>query len=126
MLSLALQLNLYNYRFLNSDDCAGNGNREPMELEEMDIERVSGNAITVFPNPLSSETAISFTLIQSENVSLKIFDVNGRLIKIITDAVFEEGKHTVAWSAGKVKAGIYFLQMQSEEFVKTEKLIVTE
>ncbi|MEO8148715.1 MAG: T9SS type A sorting domain-containing protein [Bacteroidia bacterium] len=81
--------------------------------------------VSVFPNPLSSSTTISFSPGQSGKVLLKIFDLNGRLIETLTDNVFGEGEHSIEWNAEKINAGIYFLQVQSTEFSKTEKLIVT-
>ena len=51
--------------------------------------------------------------------------MNGRLIKTLADNIFEEGEHLIKWNVEEVNAGIYFLQVQSEEFSKMEKLIVT-
>src|SRR5438552_13842895 len=38
-------------------------------------------SLQVYPNPVSSSTTISFSLEQSQNVSLRILDMEGRLIK---------------------------------------------
>jgi len=80
----------------------------------------------IAPNPVSQSTTIAFTLSQSENVSLKIFDVNGRLVATLADKTFEEGDNELVWSAEEVSAGVYFLQFQSAENLQTEKLIVTK
>ncbi|HYV93797.1 MAG TPA: T9SS type A sorting domain-containing protein [Chitinophagales bacterium] len=79
---------------------------------------------TIYPNPISNSTTISFSLSHSQNVSLKIFDVNGRLVSTLTDATFEEGDNEIIWNASD--AGVYFLQMQTAENLETEKLIVTK
>lgn len=59
------------------------------------------------------------------HVSMKVIDVNGRSINIITDNIFEEGEHEVKWNAYGVTEGIYFLNIQKAESSKTEKLIIT-
>ena len=82
--------------------------------------------IDVYPNPVSNESTISFSLNQSQNVSLKIFDVNGKFVSSLADRNFEEGEHQIEFNAEKINAGIYFLKMQAGEFLKTEKLIVTK
>jgi hypothetical protein len=82
--------------------------------------------IRIAPNPLSNSATISFSLDQLKKVSLKIFDLNGRLVTILADKVFDDGEHSIDWKAEDVSAGIYFLQVQSVEFSKTEKLIVTK
>lgn len=86
----------------------------------------STNNLNIFPNPFSNSTTISFSLSQSQNVSLNIYDVNGRLIKTLANNVFEKGKHSIEWNVERVNAGIYFLQIQSTEFSKTERLILTK
>lgn len=98
--------------------------RETNEVFTEQLENVY--ELKIAPNPLSNSTMISFTLEQSENVSLKIFDVNERLIKTLAENVFAEGEHAVEWNAENVNAGIYFLQVQSAEFSKTEKLVITK
>ncbi|MBK8845918.1 MAG: T9SS type A sorting domain-containing protein [Bacteroidetes bacterium] len=86
--------------------------------------------LQIAPNPISSETSglttISFSLEQSQKVSLKVVDLNGRLVKTLTAQVFEEGEHSVVWNVEEVNAGIYFLQVQTADYLKTEKLVVTK
>ena len=64
-------------------------------------------SLSVFPNPLSDSGAILFTLSQSEMVSVSIYDIEGRLVKILADAVFEKGQQALQWDAGGVNANIY-------------------
>ncbi|MBK5284163.1 MAG: T9SS type A sorting domain-containing protein, partial [Bacteroidia bacterium] len=84
------------------------------------------NEVTIFPNPVTNTTTISFSLSQSQKVSLKIFDVNGRLVSTLADKVFETGENEIVWNANDANAGVYFLQFQSAENLQTEKLIVTK
>ena len=81
---------------------------------------------SIAPNPVFNTTIISFSLSQSENVTLKIFDMNGRLVSILADKFFEGGENELAWNTDEVNAGIYFLQFQSAENFQMEKLIVAK
>src|SRR5437870_945868 len=65
-------------------------------------------SISIFPNPASNSTTISFSLEQSQKVSLKVFDMNGRLVSTLADKIFEEGKNELMWSTENVNGGIYF------------------
>ena len=77
----------------------------------------------VFPNPFSYSTVISFTLLQSQKVYLKIYDVNKRLVKVVADKIFEQGIHNVEWKTGNtIKQGIYFLEIQSGDFFSNRKI----
>ena len=92
-------------------------------LSEMSLD---ANSISISPNPFSNSTTISFSLSQSQKVSLKIFDMNGRLVSTLKDKFFEAGENELVWSSAEVNAGIYFFQLQSAETLKTEKLVVTK
>ena len=82
--------------------------------------------IDIFPNPVSTSTTISFSPEQSGKVSLKIVDVQGRLISVLSDKIVEAGENELVWQTNEVTAGIYFLQIQSAENQQMEKLIVTK
>jgi hypothetical protein len=84
-----------------------------------------------YPNPLSSSTTISYTLPQSEKVVLRIFDLNGTLVKTLIDARMQAGTHQLIWDAGEEKGnavspGIYLLRMQAGDFSETEKLVIVK
>jgi hypothetical protein len=83
-------------------------------------------SLQVYPNPVSSSTTISFSIEQSQNVSLLIFDMNGKLVSTLADKVFEEGDYEMVWNAANVNSGIYFLQVRTEENLEIIKIAVTK
>jgi hypothetical protein len=72
------------------------------------------NDFSIFPNPTINSVTISFSLIQSQSISLKIFDINGRLVSTLADGFFETGENKLLWNAADENGGVYFLQFQSE------------
>ena len=82
--------------------------------------------LAMFPNPVTNATTIFLSLAQSENVSLKIFDVNGILVTTLADKMFEEGENEITWNAADVNAGIYFLRMEAANYSENRKLIVAK
>lgn len=97
-----------------------------LSLTESSSEMNGDKLFSVAPNPVSGSTKVLFSLDQSENITLKIVDMNGRLIKTFADKVFDEGENVLELDATELEAGIYFLQFQSSENFQTEKLIVTK
>jgi len=83
-------------------------------------------SLQVYPNPISNSTSISFSLEQAQIVSMKIFDLNGRLVSIVTDQVFNEGDNEFTWNVENLNGGIYFLQFDSEKNQQMLKLVVTK
>ncbi len=81
-------------------------------------------SLTVFPNPFSNSSTIVFSLSQSQKVSIKIFDIKGRLLKTLANKEMKEGYHQIIWNAENVKPGEYFLRMESTGFSEVKKLII--
>jgi len=98
------------------------GNARMSETTDDDVTALS----SIYPNPASNETTILFSLEQAGKASLKVFDMNGRLVKLIAEGEMEGGAHEIEWNAGEMEAGVYVVQFQSAEFSKTEKLVVTK
>jgi hypothetical protein len=76
-----------------------------------------------------NSTAISFELTETQNVSLKIYDVTGRLIKTLAQSRMTEGEHQIDWNktdeAGNtVSAGIYIAKFDAGDYSTTKKLSV--
>lgn len=82
-----------------------------------------------YPNPFNSSTAISFSLPQSCDVSLKIFDVNGRAVKALVSNRLDAGFHSVVWDGlnGRgepVASGIYFVTLNADRFSSSKRLLL--
>jgi photosystem II stability/assembly factor-like uncharacterized protein len=80
--------------------------------------------LKLYPNPSSNSTTISFTITQSQKVSISIFDMNGRLVKIVASAEMQEGAHQLTWNASGLDNGIYYLKFNAGHYEETKKLVV--
>ena len=80
----------------------------------------------ISPNPITQSATISFSLVQSENIHLTIYDATGRLIKNLFDGHLIPGEHQINWDASRdaVDSGVYFLRLTGENFSRTYKLVV--
>ncbi len=72
----------------------------------------------------ANSNAISFQLTQAQNVSAKIYDATGRLVKTLADKAFELGDHKLQWDAAGVNAGIYIVQLNTGTYSETKKISV--
>jgi hypothetical protein len=82
------------------------------------------------PNPFHKLTAISYQLGTDSHVSLKIFDITGKLVKTLVDEPRETGIYNVEWEGFddtglKAPSGIYFFRLStSTGFNQTRKLLL--
>ncbi len=78
------------------------------------------------PNPFSATTSISFTLPQASNVNLKVYDVAGKVLKLINKD-YAAGTHTITLDKAQLgQGGILFYQLEAGQFVATKKMVVIE
>ncbi|MBA3647213.1 MAG: T9SS type A sorting domain-containing protein [Chitinophagales bacterium] len=87
--------------------------------------------ILTYPNPFFNSTIISFSLPATEKTSIIIYDVTGRVIKILANKIINEGTHQLQWDAidvngNAVSAGIYFLKMHTANQTETIQLSVVK
>ena len=78
------------------------------------------------PNPFNPETIIAFSVASPGRLTVRVFDVAGRLVRTLTDRVYTPGKHEVRWSGdrdsgGPAASGIYFYQVVFPDRSKTSK-----
>jgi len=80
--------------------------------------------MNAYPNPFNPETRIQFSVIKSQNVSLKVYDVLGKEVLTLVDETKEPGYYEIGFNASGLPSGIYFYRMQSGEYVSVKKLLL--
>jgi hypothetical protein len=82
------------------------------------------------PNPFNPETAIRYDVpAPGGKVTLKVFDVSGRLVRTLVDGTQTAGRHTARWNGKNdegqgVASGIYFCRMTAPGFTERRKLVL--
>lgn len=82
-----------------------------------------------YPNPFNSQTKIEFDLPEKSEVEIAIFNVQGQMIKKVTDKIMNGGHHSIVWDGTnsnnqRVSSGIYFCRMKSKHFNQYKKMIL--
>lgn len=75
----------------------------------------------VYPNPFNPSTKISYSLKKSSAIELKLFDINGRMIKIIESGFKPAGSYEINLSAEGLSSGVYFFSLYSEGILMDTK-----
>jgi len=77
-----------------------------------------------YPNPSRGETVINYSLSTPSRTNLSLFDVNGRLVKVLVNGVKEAGTHTLRLNGGSLTAGVYFYRLQTGNFSAVKRMVV--
>ena len=77
-----------------------------------------------YPNPFNPITTIDYFLQSRSDISLIIFNLNGREVARLVDEEKSAGKHSVKWDASNLASGIYFYRLQASDFVQTKKMVL--
>ncbi len=82
-----------------------------------------------FPNPFNPSTTIHFSLGEAARVRLGIYDVSGRLVRVLTDGRRGAGPHSEIWdgkdNVGRdVSSGVYFYRLEAGAFRETKKMVL--
>lgn len=85
---------------------------------------IAVTALEVYPNPFTSTTTIAFSLSNASNIKIDLTDLSGRKIKTIAEGNFEEGNLQLTLRKENLTAGIYFLQLTSDQGASIEKIII--
>jgi hypothetical protein len=75
-----------------------------------------------YPNPFNPSTTISFSLPQSGNVKLTVYNLLGEQIAEPVNGFKEAGIHTINFSASSLNSGIYIYKIEANGFVQSRKM----
>lgn len=93
---------------------------------ENDFNQLSFELQQNYPNPFNPQTLISYSLPQTEFVSLKVYDIVSNEIANLVNEEKSSGNHSVVFDGNNLASGIYFYTIQAGTFNKTKKMILAK
>ncbi|MES2778903.1 MAG: PKD domain-containing protein, partial [Bacteroidota bacterium] len=84
------------------------------------------NQINVYPNPTSGIVNINFNTVKTEEVTINILDISGRIVKSIPTTEYNSGMNNVIIDTESLNAGLYFVNIRANNFSKTTRLVVSK
>jgi len=82
-----------------------------------------------YPNPFNPQTTIAFTLKDRGGVSLKVYSVNGELVRTLVNENRAANSYKVTWdgrndAGSTVSSGVYFYKLVTNNFSQTKKMVL--
>jgi hypothetical protein len=79
-----------------------------------------------YPNPFNPATTISYNIPIQTEVRIAVFDILGKEVTTLVNAVKQPGTYQVTFDASRLTSGIYFYQMQAGSYTQTRKMMLLE
>ena len=88
-------------------------------------------AASNYPNPFNPTTTIKWTIPRAGDLSIKVFNLRGELVKTLVQGTVTETSGTELWSgkddSGKdVASGVYFYEVRSGSHVQVNKMALVK
>jgi hypothetical protein len=82
-----------------------------------------------YPNPFNPQTTIAFTIKDRGAVTVKVYNVNGELVRTLANENRAAGTYTLTWdghndSGQSVSSGVYFYKLVTNNFSQTKKMVL--
>ena len=98
--------------------------RTPTVIEEDNTHLPLEISLSSYPNPFNARTNIVFSLPQSGDVNISIYNITGQLVETIADGFHTAGNHELRWDASNLASGIYFCTLKAKNVSKTASLVL--
>jgi|GEM_PF-2750030 len=106
------------------------GNETVLEKVEVKVEAegavvADGYALSpVYPNPFNASFTVPFTLNKSMNVTVDLFNINGRRVKSITNSSYAAGSHHLTVDADDLSSGTYIVRVAFDGAIHAQKIVL--
>jgi hypothetical protein len=77
-----------------------------------------------YPNPFNPSTIIQYSLPSPSYVSLRLYDLLGRQLKILDEGLRKAGTHSIRLVEEGLPSGVYFYQLSAANIIQTKKLLL--
>jgi hypothetical protein len=91
---------------------------------------IASPTVSNFPNPFNPRTTVQYGVPKPSSVSLRVYDVSGRLVRTLVDAgAHGAGRYDVGWDGADergvpVAGGVYFARLTVGEDTASTKLVL--
>ena len=98
--------------------------RNYLSVDEMSQQPSNFALLPNYPNPFNPWTTIPFTLVESAQTSVTIYNLRGEAVSTLISGRMGAGYHETRWNASDVSSGVYLIKLESNGVSRTRKIMV--
>jgi len=92
--------------------------------KDEEIIPVSFNIVDNYPNPFNNETNIRISLSKYSDITLKIYDMKGRLVTVLANGKYNKGNYKFVFKGHNLASGIYYVVLKTENEIRSHKIVL--
>jgi len=98
---------------------------EPNSIETLGDIPIEFNVFQNYPNPFNPNTTIEFSIPNTDNVKLVVYDIQGRVVEVLVNGRLNVGSYSVDFDGSELASGTYFyvLSTSSNRSIKRMNLV---
>ncbi|MBK9331600.1 MAG: T9SS type A sorting domain-containing protein [Ignavibacteria bacterium] len=77
-----------------------------------------------YPNPFNPVTKITFNIPVSGNISIRVYDITGKVIKTLVNEFRNAGTYYTEFNGTDLSSGVYYYKMETGNFSEIKKMIL--
>ncbi|MEJ2195867.1 MAG: T9SS type A sorting domain-containing protein, partial [Ignavibacteriaceae bacterium] len=109
--------------------CVGNSSRRDYAADNEKENEIAETITNLhlaqnYPNPFNPSTSINYNIPESGFVTLKVYDVIGKVVANLVSENKGQGSYNVTFDASNLPSGIYVYQLKVNSFIETKKMIL--
>ena len=82
------------------------------------------SSLNVYPNPMELNADIFFKLDEKQHISVSLYTINGRSIKLIHDGILSAGSHQFSFERNELISGTYLVVVDAKQGKRTQQIIL--
>ena len=95
-------------------------------LHETGMTPIKYELVQNYPNPFNPSTTIKFSIPESGNVKVTVYDAIGRVVVTLTNNFYQAGNYLIEWNATSYASGIYFYRLETRNFNMVKKMVLVK
>jgi photosystem II stability/assembly factor-like uncharacterized protein len=95
-------------------------------IENAEGRNGSSKLMQNYPNPFNSTTLLKYTLYQSGNVHLAVYNLQGKMVSLLVNEHQSTGEHSAMFDGSHLPSGVYYYQISIADKFETGKMMLVK
>jgi hypothetical protein len=92
-------------------------------------EATGDNYLLAYPNPFNKNLVLDYYLENETEVSLMVFDIQGRMVRALGSGQSQKGRQSTIWdgtdnSGAQLSNGLYLIYLKAGDKISTQKVML--